>query len=291
MQRLIFVRNGGHKDSREDTVVISSEKSPALRYVIGSPKGLGAVGVRKTSSTAAGMDGAHLQGIELEARTVTDTITVLGKTRAEMYENRLHLQRVLNPHFGMGTLYYTNDFGQWKIDALPDGYGVAKERISESKCKVDVSFYCPDPYWTDIAPQKIYLSQQAAGGILLPTALPAAFPKGRVNQYVLNSSGEEAFTKVVITGPAKGVRIVNKTTGEEMAFNMPLEPGDQLVLDSKNQTARLTTNSGTSEIVIPRYGYRFITLKPGVNHIAVEWYRAFPGASATMEWVCRYVGV
>ena len=96
---------------------------------------------------------------------------------------------------------------------------------------------------------------------------------------------------MVITGPAKGVRIVNKTTGDEMKFDRILEPGEQLILDSKECTARLITKNGTAEVVIPRYGYRFITLKPGVNHIMVEWYRAFPGASATMEWVCRYVGV
>lgn len=292
MQQLVYVRPGGRLDDPADTVVISSVKSPYMCYIIGSPTGLGAVSVKKATTTAPGIDGTYLQDVTLEARTISDTITVMGSTRVEMYENRLRLQRLLNPRRGIGTLYYTNNFGHWMIRAVPDTYGTAEKRITDNKCQVKVSFYCPDPYWTDVVTRKIYLSQKAQQGICLPATLPARFPQDRINAYLTNPSDEEALTTVVVHGPAKGVRICNEKTGEEIAFDRVIEANQRLTLDSQMCTARLATDSDSSEeVIVPRYGYRFITIQPGLNHIVVQWNKALPGASVTIEWRCRYVGV
>ncbi len=293
MQELIYVRAGGSRYRDADRVVINSTHHDFLqyRYVIGSPTGLGAVATRLMQTSVAGKDGAFLHGVLLDTRTVADTIQVVGKTRADMYEGRTHLQSVLNPKHGEGTLYYRNDFGEWKIAAIPSVYGDPAERIIRNRCHMKVSFFCQDPYWLDVNSSRMELFRQTDDGIPLPADLPAYFPKTINNRYVMNASDVDAHTIITVHGPLTGIRITNRTTGEQQICSVKLYEGDHITFDSQKDEILLTRRSGYQTSILPQCGHDPITLASGINDISVGIERALPGSSATIEWTRRFAGV
>lgn len=291
MQKLIYVVQGGSLESPDDAVVITSERGTTTNYVLNSPRGLGAVNTRLTTTTPVGLNGEVLHSVELEAREVSDTIHIQTTgNRRSLYKLRADLESKLNPLRGMGTLYYANDYGMWKIQAIPKVYGEAEGRVGLRHSRANVSFYCPDPFWQDITATRVdlYYNGEGAAEINKPAQLPTGLSDEYRNETVLLSGDADADTVIRAHGRFKNLRVVNETTGDwiEVLVDATEGTNNEIIIDSKADTV---TYKGTE--LIPEFGSSPIKLARGVNRIVCYFDLLYDRSGCEMFYTRRFVGV
>ena len=289
MQQLIFVQAGGSRYDPQTSVCIHAR--PNAVYVINSPRGLGSVDTALQSAAAAGLNGEYLQGVQLTARTVSDTITVRGKNRKEMYAARMELIRICNPLRGVGTLIYSNDAGEWEIPAIASVYGEAAERYAKSACKVSVAFKCPDPFWreTHQTTLSLYIYKR---GDPFPLQMPATLRNVFSRTIAVNAGDETVRPIVTVTGPLLGLSIQNTTTGACLNFpTLRLLAGETAEIDCQAQDSVKMRSDGTKQRVVPSSGFEYIDLPIGTSgiHTGVLW--ADEGATVTARFAKLRAGV
>ena len=295
MQRIKYIPPWGTEDDTSTHVVFDLVPP----YIIGSPSGLSGVPTTVLSTSAPGLDGSIINNIRIEDREIKTFIHIDGKSRQDMYNKRIDLVDRLMPKRskdfnGLGTLFYTNDAGTFKIGAIPINSPEPTERIKNyNRC--EIVFRCPNPYWFSADRYEAAL-WGSPGGLTLPFVLPAKL--GDVDYHVEIDNQSRLFSPVQITvhGSFSNLSIMNKTTGDIITTQKEVEDNTILVIN--------TTDGAKSAVVqneesgLSGNGWQYISpaftsfkLRPGINSIEIQGIGYGRNSSIQMRWSDAYGGV
>lgn len=248
-------------------------------YVFEKVTGIGYGDVNIIKSSPAGADGETFGGSDIGAREITQTISIEGTTRADMYAKKAALMAVLAQWMyqdgALGRFEHSYDGGKtWAwIPAMVKRGPQDPPRLGDFLKSEQLVFYCPSPYWrgeTYARAQMAYLG----GGMRFPLRLGAVrFGSRGYKASIWNSGDSPSHLEAEITGPALSPTIIKASTGEYIRLRdkKPLYEGDVLRIDTTPPSPRVTITriDGTTEDAI---GYidltsTFFMLLPGENQL------------------------
>lgn len=252
--------------------------------------GLDTPEIRTSERDHEGVDGGYLDAdfekmrvLTLEGQVITDGIT------AESYLDRLKGEWAVGQ--GVVPLYFQHPgVAERLVFVKPLGvkYDVdALRRIGSA----DIQFMCQaeDPRVYDSALLTLPINQglTASVGHGFPLGFPFGYgaPVDPTTTNAYNGGNRPTTALISIPGPVTNPRIVNTTTGDELAFVIVLQVGDTLVLDLYNRTVRLNgTASRRNTLLEPNW----FMLQQGDNFLQ---YRADttgnPAASISYRYAWR----
>lgn len=104
------------------------------------------------------------------------------------------------------------------------------------KIRVEINFYCPDPYW--------YLINDETVNVTNPTTLKAFSRQGSAESYPI----------VEIKGVSGSTGVINlNVNGEIMTYTGSLLSGETLVIDSAKLTSYILKTNGTKVSTLPNF--------------------------------------
>lgn len=139
-----------------------------------------------------------------------------------------------------------------------------------------VNFHATDPYIYSTPTQSVSLGLSTpVGGFTFPFSFPLSFGGGGGNTAsVTNNGNVECYPILTVTGPCIYPTITNETSGQELSFDIQLNDGDQLVIDTDVPHSALYYASGSTTPVSRMYtistNSQWWYLPPGVGPNAVN---------------------
>ena len=205
-------------------------------YVLSKIGGLGLPELEFQSIRGAYQQGDTALSFRRQKRMLTVTLHIMGNSRAELYQRRMALLRVLSPDKAArgdsrAVLIYENDNGRYMTYAVPDGGLDAQGRTLDTQPNVKLNFRCESPYWYAVNPSSVVFADTGEG-FALPFQFPVQF--GR-RDYARDASNlGQVSVPVQITVVCKGEvpRLKNLTTGKEIALSAAVPEGNTLILNT-----------------------------------------------------------
>ena len=211
MQKLIY------QNLRGERVVFALEP-----YVLASVRGLGMCGVDKATSRGSMQQGQTFTALRRDARTVDATISILARSRAELYALREALCGALSIDKAMdgekrARLIYENDHGSWWTWAVPEGNVDWKGRACDAHVNIKLSFACESAFLYGIAPNAVTF-QRRRSGFRLPMRMPLTLGSNRFSQTAQNRGHAYAPVTITILSDGEIPCLVNRSTGARLAL-------------------------------------------------------------------------
>lgn len=284
MQKVTFT------NSRGESIVFDASGSFILSHI----DGLGGPPADIKSTKSPYQDGSSFVDIQLAERALYITGAIMGFTRADMYEKRRLLSRVLNPKLGQGRLIYTNDYRSYAINAISDESPVIDDRIANNQ-KFTISFICNDPYFQD-AEMATKALRSEVGGMKFPLKLPTRFALASYRGVFVNTGDVETPVEIRYKGPATNPIVENETTGEYIKVNCVLSATATLIISTEfgSKRVEILNADGTRTNVFHwiDLGSTFFQLQTGDNMLrygSSQDSGQLP-ATVTVSWNNRFVG-
>ena len=293
MQQLIYVPPGASLQSKNRIVELAA-KEP---FILSSVNGLGGEEANIISSDIVGSDGEFYHGRKTGPIEIGCELSVYGKTRAEMYAERMRLIGLLSlaDDEHPGTLYYTNDYISVKIGAVPKKAGDFRTRKRNYNIG-EVTFYCPVPRWISLEEQSVDVSS-ALSGFEFPCEFDGgvAFAKTSGIIEITNNGTANTPVRITVVGPSTEPSVKNLTTGKKIKLSRNLESNETLVIETERGNKSVTLIDRSNDTTADAFGYldplsEFWELVPGNNRILY-------GSDGTVEtglyisYFERYAGV
>lgn len=290
MQRLIY------QNLRGERVIFALEP-----YVLASVRGLGMCGVDETTSRGSMQQGQTFTALRRDARTVDATISILARSRAELYALREALCGALSIDKAMdgekrARLIYENDHGSWWTWAVPEGDVDWKGRACDAHVNIKLSFACESAFLYGIAPNAVTF-QRRRSGFRLPMRMPLTLGSNRFSQTAQNRGHAYAPVTITILSDGEIPCLVNRSTGARLALVRQLPVGDRLTVctDPTRLEARLIHADGTEEsgygLLDPGTSVAGFQLRPGENLLVYEPNADSARSVIRVEWYDSYEGV
>lgn len=133
-----------------------------------------------------------------------------------------------------------------------------------------------------------------AGGLTFPLTFPISFGALANVQAILAHNGGNFETRPVafISGPCVNPRISNDSTGQQLQFNLTLQPTDTLVVYFDSHAVLLnptSTDPGASRRASLVNGSSWWTFPPGTTQVSFHSRDNIPtGAQLTLQWQSAY---
>ncbi len=270
-------------------------------YVLSKIGGLGLPELEFQSIRGAYQQGDTALSFRRQKRMLTVTLHIMGNSRAELYQRRMALLRVLSPDKAArgdsrAVLIYENDNGRYMTYAVPDGGLDAQGRTLDTQPNVKLNFRCESPYWYAVNPSSVVFADTGEG-FALPFQFPVQF--GR-RDYARDASNlGQVSVPVQITVVCKGEvpRLKNLTTGKEIALSAAVPEGNTLILntDPARLDARIIDAGGVESGAFGKLSLDTpladFTLRPGLNALVYEAGGASAQSEITVTWRHAYEGV
>lgn len=112
-------------------------------------------------------------------------------------------------------------------------------------------------------------SGATTGGMIFPATFPLTFTSSQQTELSVSNDGNmSAYPLLTVTGPITNPRIDNITDGTFIQVNLPLAPGEQLVIDTAERRVLLGGTASRAHLLAP--GFTFPRLRPGVNVVRLS---------------------
>ena len=270
-------------------------------YVLCKIGGLGLPEPEITSIRGAYQQGDTAVSCRRPKRMLAVTMHIMADTRAALYGRRMELLNILSPDKALrggerAVLIYENDHGRYMTWAVPCGGLDAGSRTLDTQPNVRLSFRCDSPYWYAVNPVSV-LFENAGEGFSLPFVFPVDF--GR-RDYVRDADNQgQVSVPVEISILCKGEipRLMNRTTGKEIAMSSAVPEGYTLVLntDPARLDARIIDALGNESGAFGKLSLDTpladFTLRPGLNELKYEAGGASAHSEITVTWRPAFEGV
>ena len=270
-------------------------------YVLSRIGGLGLPEPEITSIRGAYQQGDTAVSCRRPKRMLAITMHIMADTRAALYERRMELLSILSPDKAMrdderAVLIYENDHGRYMTYAIPCGGLDAGSRTLDTQPNIRLNFRCDSPYWYAVNTVSV-LFENAGEGFSLPFVFPVDF--GR-RDYVRDADNQgQVSVPVEISILCKGEipRLINNTTGQEIAMSAAVPEGYTLLLntDPARLDARIIDADGNESGAFGKLSLSTpladFTLRPGLNELKYEAGGASAHSEITVTWRPAYEGV
>lgn len=275
---------------------------PPNPYVFVSIDGQGTADATLYTAQAVLQSGATALETLLEMRTLTISLLVTGRTRQELDENLLILNRLINPLIGPTEITYKNTVGTYRIQGYLDDGLARGERSFHARSghvvSVSLPFTCTDPFFSGLNQYEDSL-RYLSGGFRFPVAFPASFGVSGYERTIDNSGDTAAPVRIRIRGACSRISVINKTANQSLTLTRELGRYEVLTIDTdplhKSVVLEDLTNGTSSKafslIDITKKTHAYWQLAPGRNVISCETEYEQEMVQISLFWSDRYAGV
>jgi len=239
------------------------------RWQVTSLTGLNPPPAVISTSAIPNIDGSRFNTSRLDNRNIVLTMAINGDVEGNLET----LNRVISPKRYIKVYYNTGEkdlYAEGRVETFE------YDKFEGSKIMVQTSILCFDPYWhsqeKDEQTFKKHIGlfefpfSMAAEGIAVSELVETT--ENRISNLGTVVSGLE-FT-IEVTSPVVNPYVQNITTGEKMTFNLTLNRGDVLKVNTARKTKyiRLYSNGQTTNVLNKlANGSKWLTLAIGDNSI------------------------
>lgn len=239
------------------------------RWQVTSLTGLNPPPAVISTSAIPNIDGSRFNTSRLDNRNIVLTMAINGDVEGNLET----LNRVISPKRYIKVYYNTGEkdlYAEGRVETFE------YDKFEGSKIMVQTSILCFDPYWhsqeKDEQTFKKHIGlfefpfSMAAEGIAVSELVETT--ENRISNLGTVVSGLE-FT-IEVTSPVVNPYLQNITTGEKMTFNLTLNRGDVLKVNTARKTKyiRLYSNGQTTNVLNKlANGSKWLTLAIGDNSI------------------------
>lgn len=211
-----------------------SSRSHVLEYC-----NLGNISADIATQKQINMDGLLITSIKLQPRTVTLVLWFVGANDAILSQYRRQIYRIVNPKQRLSIVQ--NGYTITGYPSATPKIGTAEEVLNEKMSRVYIEVYCDNPLFTTESPSSIaiaswqnnltfplnFVDDQIVFGVRLPSIIaslnnPGDFPCGAI--FTVQAKGQ-------VINP----RLINITTQAYMEFELTLQNGDTLIVDTTGE--------------------------------------------------------
>lgn len=240
----------------------------------------------------AGFDGSIFNSAYMSDRVITITMAINGPAE----QHRINLYRYFKPKMPV-RLYYRNGTRDVYIDGFTRTLSVqffAKKQIAQAIVE------CPRPAFNQNSPEAQEMANiqslfEFPFSIAEP-GIPFSEILTETETNIMNDGDLEtgAVIKLTAQGEVSTPQIYNTLTGDSMIFDIDLETGDEINIDTRQgmKKATLTSEGVTSSIVVKmRYGSKWFVLAPGDNIFTITAASGAEFLLATFTVIAQFEGV
>lgn len=256
------------------------------------------IGVSRDSQKAIGQNGQTTLGVLYQARTIMLSLAFIGLKNnrydwEEMRKNWLKIGNVFIPD-KVGTLYYKNDGGSYKIQCMPiemPDFDVSVATLGKFKLQL----VADNPFWLT---KQDFISKlgQTIGGIKYPLRYPLQYGKIIREAVIEIDLNMPIPCTIEVQTAAAYIRIVNNTTGEFIRIDRPLNNNQKMIVNTEDATVaivELNSYGGEKSREYANYRItldsRYFLLAVGENRITIENGAADSPCPASIIYNRRYV--
>lgn len=268
------------------------ELSQNPNYVIKSIDGIDPPDAIINTTRNANADGSVFNSAYVDNRTITITLAINQPTE----ENRISLYKYFKSKYPV-TIYYKNDSRNVLINGyiqnIPIGYFEKKEVFQ-------VTIFCPEPYFEGVEQETSHFDSAIAlfeFPFSISTPIPfSQYTSDRENVIMNNGDIETGalFVLHATGGPVVNPGIVNMQTNETFNFNITLEAGDEIRLNTvvKQKSVILVKKNGTIQNLIANsINASWFQLRPNENYFSVTATSGIANLDATIYLKDKFMGV
>lgn len=227
MEKIVFVNSRGEQ--------IELFHKP---FFLMKAEGLSGVETQLFTSKVAGQHGETLHGQSMGMRDIGLEIAIIAKDDKELYMLRRRLNKVLNPVLGKGYLYYSNDYGTWKLGVNTINAPICGEKTAAS-VEVRINMSATDPFWRSINDKHNSIALWV-GDFEFPLEIhqEGIIMGHKISTYIVNiyNSGDTDCGMIIRfvakNGKVKNPNLLNVKTREYIKINKVLEVGDILEINT-----------------------------------------------------------
>lgn len=218
-------------------------------------------GISGTPSTIQGHQAPFQDGttvvpadIRYEPRGISITFSIKGDSRYNAYQWRRRIGHLLNTNRGMGTLIYTNNYGKYEIEAIPQQSPIQTER-HQNWLKMTAFFLCPFPFFREVSGESTVSLAKVMPLFEFPYEMVrpdsgiefASMSEGY--RLAVNRGDCAAGVTISFMGPSEKPRITNVDTGEFIQVDASIEAGDKMIITTGfgNKTVIIIHEDGSEE--------------------------------------------
>jgi len=240
----------------------------------------------------AGFDGSIFNSAYMSDRVITITMAINGPAE----QHRINLYRYFKPKMPV-RLYYRNGTRDVYIDGFTRTLAIqffAKKQIAQ------ITVECPRPAFNQNSPAVQEMANiqslfEFPFSIAEP-GIPFSEIMTETETNIRNDGDLEtgAAIKLTAQGEVSTPQIYNTQTGDRMIFDIDLETGDEIKIDTRQgqKKATLTREGVTSSIVGKmRYGSSWFVLAPGDNIFTITAASGAEFLLATFTVIAQFEGV
>lgn len=244
--------------------VLTLSQNP--NYAVKSIDGIDPPDAVINTARNANADGSVFNSAYVDNRTITITLAINQPTEA----NRIALYKYFKSKYPVA-IYFKNDSRDVVINgyvqSIPIGYFEKKEIFQ-------VTIFCPEPFFEGVEREAASsLTAEALFEFPFDISIPIPFSEqnGDRETLVMNEGDVEtgALFKIHAIGNVVNPAIVNVDTNERFAFNITLQQGDEIILNTvkKQKSVKLIRSNGTVSNLLPDVaaGATWFELKPFEN--------------------------
>jgi phage-related protein len=212
-------------------------------------------------------------------RTITFMLNVLAGNGNTAQQNFNLFQAAINPQqTGVSTLQFllSPSDSQKQIGARVRSRAVPiTPEYTYGRITAQVTMFCPDPRYYDVATQSLSLSPSAVSGRTYNRTYNLTYGGGSLTNSgnIVNYGWATTNPIITITGPTVNPVVSNVTTGQSITINYSLGALDTLVIDLNLKTVFL---NGVSARNILANNSQWFSAPPGTTQIS------FSGTSYTI---------
>lgn len=240
----------------------------------------------------AGFDGSIFNSAYMSDRVITITMAINGPAE----QHRINLYRYFKSKMPV-RLYYRNRSRDVYIDGYTRTMAVqffAKKQIAQ------ITVECPRPAFNQNSPAVQEMANiqslfEFPFSIAEP-GIPFSEILTEAETNIMNDGDLEtgAVIKLTAQGEVSTPQIYNTQTGDRMIFDIDLETGDEIKIDTRQgqKKATLTRAGVTSSIVGKmRYGSNWFVLAPGDNIFTITAASGAEFLLAALTVIAQFEGV
>lgn len=248
--------------------VLTLSQNP--NYAVKSIDGIDPPDAVINTARNANADGSVFNSAYVDNRTITITLAINQPTEA----NRIALYKYFKSKYPVA-IYFKNDSRDVVINgyvqSIPIGYFEKKEIFQ-------VTIFCPEPFFEGVEKEAASsLTAEALFEFPFDISVPIPFSEQNRDRetLVMNEGDVEtgALFKIHAIGNVVNPAIVNVDTNERFAFNVTLQQGDEIILNTvkKQKSVQLIRSNGTVSNLLPDVaaGATWFELKPFENIFTV----------------------
>ncbi|MBS4536803.1 phage tail family protein [Clostridium sp. D2Q-14] len=312
MEKITFINSQGLS-------VELGEESP---FILTKIEGTGAVKTNIHTHMSPCQDGVTYTSNNLEPRSLSIEIMVLGENEVDIANKRQKLLKIFNPKLEQGRLIY--EFGNItrEIKAISEIAPAFPENNRNFKDTMQpglIQLYCPDPFWKDLEEDSTDLvtwipnlefpfSTEQTPNYWIETGEPfeefqSGFGTGEgiefgyrlLNQIVeIDNIGDvDTPLRVLFRASADVVKpfIQNMETYELLRINKILKAGDTLEIITEYGNKNIYLNGEKAHQYLDFLNSTWLQLKPGINLIKYGAESGINTLECRVFYTPKYLGV